>query len=309
LEQRSHKSLLEKLSRIANTKTGILVVLIGPIQFLLFLILLTPFLIEIFLSLSSWDPSKGNWWMAKFDFGSGFLTVLQDSRFLLALGRTAMFVGIAVAAEFLIGLYLANLVSKSFRGKRVVFSVFLLPMFVMPLIVGYTFWMIFQPSGPLDHVLTLATGIDFMSTFWLANGILAWIALIVTDVWHWTPFMFLILYSGLVSLPENPISAAKVLGASDWQVFKDIKMPMLRNIIVIALVIRAMEAMKLFDEIYLMTGGGPGFDTETISMYTFTTAITTARIGYGSTAAIIVLLISLILIITAVRPVLLAREK
>lgn len=309
MEERKKKSLLEKLSRIANTKTGITVVLIGPIQFLLFLILLTPFLIEIFLSLSSWDPTKGNWWMAKFDFGSGFLQILQDTRFLLALGRTAMFVAFAVAAEFLIGLYLANLVAKSFRGKKVVFSVFLLPMFVMPLIVGYTFWMIFQPSGPIDHVLTLATGMDFMSTRWLSNGTLAWIALIVTDIWHWTPFMFLILYSGLVSLPENPISAAKVLGASDWQVFKDIKIPMLRNIIIIALVIRAMEAMKLFDELYLMTGGGPGFDTETISMYTFTTAIMTARIGYGSTAAIIILLISLVLVITAVRPVLLAREK
>jgi len=309
MEENNNRSLLEKLSRIANTKTGIVILLIGPIQFLLFLILLTPFLIEIFLSLSSWDPAKGNWWMAKFDFGLGFLTILQDPRFLMALGRTAMFVGLAVPAEFLIGLYLANLVSKNFRGKKVVFSLFLLPMFVMPLIVGYTFWMIFQPSGPIDHVLTIATGIDFMSTPWLSNATLAWIALIITDVWHWTPFMFLILYSGLVSLPENPISAAKVLGASEWQVFKDIKIPMLRNIIIIALVIRAMEAVKLFDEIYLMTGGGPGFDTETISMYTFTTAIITARIGYGSTAAIIVLLISLVLIITAVRPVLLIREK
>jgi len=309
LGQSKERSFLEKLSRIVNTKTGIVVVLVGPIQFLLFLILLTPFLIEIFLSLSNWNPAKGDWWTASFDFGMGFLRIMQDTRFLLAMGRTAMFVLFAVAAEFLIGLYLANLVSKSFRGRKAVFSIFLLPMFVMPLIVGYTFWMIFQPSGPIDHLLTLATGIDFMSTRWLSDGTLAWIALIATDIWHWTPFMFLILYSGLISLPENPISAAKVLGASDWQVFKDVKIPMLRNIIIIAVVIRAMEAMKLFDELYLMTGGGPGFDTETISMFTFTTAIMNARIGYASTAAIVVLLVSLLLIITAVRPVLLVREK
>lgn len=303
------KSFVAKLSRIVNTKTGLVVVLVGPIQFLLFLILLTPFLIEIFLSLSNWNPEKGNWWTASFDFGLGFVRVLQDTRFLLALARTGMFVLFAVGAEFLIGLYLANLVSKSFHGKKAVFSIFLLPMFIMPLIVGYTFWMIFQPAGPLDHVLTLSTGIDFMSTQWLSNGTLSWIALIATDVWHWTPFMFLILYSGLMSLPENPISAAKVLGASSWQIFKDIKIPMLRNIIIIALVIRAMEAMKFFDEIYLMTGGGPGFDTETISMYTFTVAITNSQIGYAATGAIIVLLICLVLIIAAVRPVLLVREK
>jgi multiple sugar transport system permease protein len=309
LTETKDKSLIAKLSRIANSRTGIVLVLVGPIQFLLFLILLTPFLIEIFLSLSNWNPTRGNWWTASFDFGLGFVRVLQDTRFLSALARTGMFVLFAVGAEFFLGLYLANLVSKSFHGKKAVFSIFLLPMFIMPLIVGYTFWMIFQPAGPLDHVLTLSTGLDFMSTRWLANGTLGWIALIATDIWHWTPFMFLILYSGLMSLPENPISAAKVLGASGWQIFKDIKIPMLRNIIIIAVVIRAMEAMKLFDELYIMTGGGPGFDTETISIYTFTTAITTAQIGYASTGAIVILLICLVLIITAVRPVLLAKEK
>ncbi|MEM2910869.1 MAG: sugar ABC transporter permease [Nitrososphaerota archaeon] len=303
------KPWLKRISRALNTKTGITLTLVGPIQFLLFLILLTPFLIEIYLSLTNWDPTKGSWWMAQFDLGLSYLTLLRDKRFLYSLGRTAMFVLFAVGGEFLIGLYLANLVSKSFRGKKAVFSILLLPMFMMPLIVGYAFWMIFQPSGPLDHVLTVLTGINFMDTPWLAHGKLAWIALILTDIWHWTPFMFLILYSGLMSIPENPVSAAKVLGASDWQVFKDIKLPMLRNIIIIALVIRAMEAMKFFDELYLMTGGGPGFDTETISMYTFTTAVINSRIGYGSAAALIILLISLILITFAVRPVLLERER
>jgi multiple sugar transport system permease protein len=306
---KGNNTWVKKISRALNTKTGLALTLVGPIQFLLFLILLTPFLIEIYLSLSNWDPTKGNWWTAHFDLGLGYLSLLRDKRFLFSLGRTGMFVLFAVGGEFLIGLYLANLVSKSFKGKKAVFSILLLPMFVMPLIVGYAFWMIFQPSGPLDHVLTVLTGINFMDTPWLAHGTLAWIALILTDIWHWTPFMFLILYSGLISIPENPVSAAKVLGATDWQVFKDIKLPMLRNIIIIALVIRAMEAMKFFDELYLMTGGGPGFATETISMYTFTTAIVNSRIGWGSSAAIIILLISLLLITVAVRPVLIERRE
>jgi len=215
-----------------------------------------------------------------------------------------MLVACAVAGEFLIGLYLANLLSKTFRGKRLVFSLLLSPMFVMPIVVGYAFWMIFQPAGPLDHFFTVITGINLMATPWLSRANLAWIALILTDIWHWTPFMFLVLYAGLMSIPENPINAAKVLGASGWQIFKDIKLPMMKNVIIIAIVIRSMEVMKFFDELFIMTGGGPGFDTETISMFTFTQAISNSRIAYGSTAAIIILLISLILVVKAVRPVL-----
>jgi len=219
-----------------------------------------------------------------------------------------MLVAFAVGGEFLIGLHLANLLSKTFRGKKTFFSLLLSPMFVMPIVVGYTFWMIFQPAGPLDHFLTLITGVDLMSTKWLSKASLAWAALIFTDIWHWTPFMFLILYAGLMSIPENPVSAAKVLGASSWQIFKDIKLPMMRNVIIIAIVIRTLEAMKFFDELFVMTGGGPGFDTETISMFTFTQAISNSRIAYGSTAAIVILLISLVLVVRAVRPVLVEKR-
>jgi multiple sugar transport system permease protein len=133
------------------------------------------------------------------------------------------------------------------------------------------------------------------------------IAIILTDIWQWTPFMFLIMTAGVLSLPENPVMAAKVLGASDWQTFRYVKLPMLKNIIIIALVIRFMEALKIFDAPFIMTGGGPGFHTETISIYAFVASIVNGRLGYGSSLALILLIIFLLIITPSVRPILRRR--
>ncbi len=286
-----------------NSKWGLILILVGPIHALLFSLLLFPFLLEIFVALSSWTPYGGEWWQAEFNYGINFQKLIVDLRFLLSIGRTALITGIAVGAEFIFGLILALTFTRRFKGKKVLVSLFLVPMFIMPIIVGYDFWMLLQPSGPINHAISVITGTEF-SVKWLARPNLAVFSIIITDIWHWTPFMFLILMSGLLAVPENPVHAAKVLGASTWQIFKDIKLPMIKNIILIAVVIRAMEVMKLFDEIYIMTGGGPGFATETISLYTYTMGLVNARFGFASAAAIIILLMTLIIISKIVRPVL-----
>ena len=285
-----------------NSKWGIILILVGPIHALLFSLLLFPFLLEIFVALSAWTPYGGEWYRADFNYGVHFQKLATDLRFLTSIGRTVLITVIAVTLEFTCGLILALTFTRRFKGKRVLVSLFLIPMFIMPIIVGYDFWMLLQPSGPINHALSVVTGLD-ITTKWLAHSDLAVFSIILTDVWHWTPFMFLILMSGLLAVPENPVHAAKVLGASTWQIFKDIKLPMLKNIILIAVVIRALEVMKLFDEIYIMTGGGPGFATETISLYIYTMGLVNARFGYGTAAAIIILLLTLIIISKIVRPV------
>ena len=290
----------------ADKPVGRFLLLQGPIQALLFSILLFPFLLEIYLSLSAWEPGPTPWFLAEFNYGQSFVQIVQDIRFLLSVGRTFLITGIAVTAEFLLGLAGALIFSKSFRGKKVLTSIFLIPMFFMPIIVAYNFWMIFQPQGPLNYIISLIIGRPFLLP-WLSREIPALIAIILTDIWEWTPFMFLIMTSGIMALPENPISAAKVLGASDWQVFRMVKLPMLKNIIIIALVIRFMEAIKIFDTPFIMTGGGPGFATETLSIYTFIISIQNGRLGYGAAAALILLISILLLITPAVRPILRRR--
>ena len=293
------------LDFIDNPKNRFLV-LLGPIHVVLFLVLLFPFLLMIFLSLSGWEPGKISWWLAQFNYGIGFINVFTDARFIYSFLRTFLIVAPAVGVEFVFGLIGALLFSKTFRGKKLIATFFLIPMFFMPVVVGYNFWMIFQPRGPLNYIVGLMVGRDFELS-WLSDRYAAIAALIIADVWQWTPFMFLLMTAGVLSLPENPIMAAKVLGASDWQIFRHIKLPMLKNIIVIALIIRLMEALKLFDMPFIMTGGGPGFHTETISIYAFVVSIVSGRLGYGSSLALIILIVFLLIIAPSVRPILRRR--
>ena len=137
---------------------------------------------------------------------------------------------------------------------------------------------------------------------WLTRETPAIIAVIVAEVWQWTPLMFLILLSGLVGLPEDQMRAATMLGASFWQKFRYLMLPMLTPIIVIALVIRFMEAVKIFDSIFLMTAGGPARATETLSIYMYKAAFQQVRWSFAAAAAITVLVIMTIIASYALRP-------
>jgi len=289
--------------RYLSTPKGLSLILVGPALALFFLILIFPFMVEMYLSYTPWQPRQGDWWKTEFIGPSNYVILLtRDSRFLLSLVRTVFFVMVVVSIEFAIGLLLAITFTRRFRGKRTIFSILLLPMMVIPIIVANDFRMIFQPNGPFNYLISVLLGRPVIID-WLADPNLVWVTLIVTDVWHWTPFMFLILLAGLVSLPQNPIDAAKVLGGSEWQIFKDIKLPLMKNITLIAIVIRAMEAKNIFDEIYIMTGGGPGTATETLSMYTYVFGAVNFRVGYASAAAIITLILVVIIIGFAIRPI------
>jgi len=297
-------SATRKALQFLSTSKGLALILVGPVLTLFLCIMFVPFLLEMYLSYTPWHPRQGDWWKTVFIGPSNYIDLISsDSRFLLSLARTLLFVVIAVGIEFGIGLLLATAFTRRFTGKRILFSILLLPMMVMPIIVGYDFYMIFQPRGPFNSILSMMVG-QPTTIDWLIDPNLVWIALLMTDAWHWTPFMFLILLAGLASLPKNPVDAAKVLGASAWQIFKDIKLPLMKNIIVIALVIRAMEAKNLFDEIYIMTGGGPGTATETISIYTYIFGAVNFRVGYTSAAAIIILIVTVTIIGLAIRPIL-----
>jgi multiple sugar transport system permease protein len=175
-----------------------------------------------------------------------------------------------------------------------------MPMMVMPVVVGYTFWMLFQSNGPINQILGALFAV---SPEWFRSAPLAWTAIIVTEVWHWTPLFFLIMLSGLNNLPENPIRAAIILGASPRQVFWRIVLPMLKPVIVVAFVIRFMEIVKLFDEVFMLTRGGPSTSTETISLYIYKLAFQDFQLAYGAAAAFLVLLGTLLAVHLLLTPV------
>jgi multiple sugar transport system permease protein len=278
--------------------------LMWPAQLVLLLIIIFPLGLEVYISLTSWTPTKGgNWWEAYklWDWGKNYVDVLTDGAFWQALARTFLIVGIAVPLEFLLGLGLAFLFLDEFKGKRILHTINLIPMMIVPAITGYMFFMLFQTNGPVNAILSIVSG-KAVAIPWLTTETTALISVILADVWQWTPLMFLILLSGLMGMPEDQMRAAAMLGASFWQRFRYLMLPMLKPVIVIALVIRFMEAVKIFDAIFLMTGGGPAKATESLSIYMYKAAFLNLRWSYAAAAAMIVLVIITIIASYALRP-------
>ena len=280
-----------------------------PGQVVSLLVLIMPLVVALYMSFTNWSPTRSGLSDASFVGLDNFKELLvYDNRFLQAVGRTALLAVICLSLEFMLGLALATLFLRTFRGQKILFSAFLTPMMVLPVVVGYTFWMLFQSNGPVNQVLALVgvSGVE-----WFRGTKLAFLAVVLTEVWHWTPLFFLILLSGLNAVPENPVRAAVILGASPRQVFWRIVLPALRPVIVVAFVIRAMEIIKIFDEVFLLTRGGPGSSTETISLYIYKLAFNDFQLAYGAAAAFLVLAGSLLmvhLLMIPVRDQLLARK-
>lgn len=283
-------------------------ILILPAQILLFFIILFPLACEIYLSLTSWSPTRGgNWWNAHqfWQWFQNYWELFHDINFINAILRTFLIVVIAVPIEFFLGMGLAFLFLENFPGKRIFHSIILMPMMIVPAVAGYMFYMLFQSTGPLNYILSKLFFREITYT-WLNNQFTALLAIMIVDIWEWTPLMFLILLAGLVSLPENQMKAATILGASPWQKLTMLTLPMMKPIIIIAFIIRGMEAVKIFDPIFLLTSGGPGRATESISVYMYKEAFFNLRWSYMAGAGILILILMSILTMFALKPL---REK
>jgi multiple sugar transport system permease protein len=275
----------------------------------LFLLLLAlPFILTIYISLLRWRANRP-FEQASFEGLANYVRVLAEPEFWWSLGRTFYFAGVAVSFELLVGFLLAMLVHRDFRGRKVYITIFLMPMMVVPVVGGYNFSMIYVDSGPLNQLLA-----PFLAPFgidprirWLSHPAAAQWAIILADVWQWTSLTFLIFLSGFAALPQELINAARVMGASRWQIFWRVQLPLLKPAIVIAVVIRTMEALKLFDQAVLLTFGGPGDATQTIAFFLWRQVWQFNKYSFGAAASVLLLLLFAALIYGGIY--LLVRER
>lgn len=288
-----------------TAKFGFLMTLPALI-FLLFIVIF-PILSSIYLSLSEWSPLTGGgtrWYEAYKFWGwlSNYWNILRDTEFLMAILRTFVIVAVVVPVEFFIGLVLAFLFRENFPGKKIFHSIILMPMMIVPAVAGFVFYMIFQGEGPINMLLS---GLAFkeVSILWLQGRVSAIIAIMIADIWQWSPFMFLILLSGLMALPEDQINAAIILGASKWQRFRMVLFPLMKPVIIISLIFRGMEAVKIFDAIWLMTTGGPGTATETISVYMYKHGFKYLRWSWVAAGGVLILILMTIISMQALKPI------
>ncbi len=275
----------------------------------LFLLLLAlPFVLTIYISLLKWRANRP-FEQAYFQGFVNYARVLTEPEFWWALGRTFYLAGVAVSLELVLGFCLAMLVHQEFRGRKVYMTIFLVPMMIVPVVVGYNFSMIYIDSGPLNQLLT-----PFLSPFginprirWLSHPAAAQWAIILADVWQWTSLTFLIFLSGFSALPRDLIHAARVMGASRWQILWRIQLPLLKPAIIVAVVIRSMEALKLFDQAVLLTFGGPGESTQTIAFFLWRQVWQFNKYSFGAAASVLLLLLFATLIYGGIY--LLVRER
>jgi multiple sugar transport system permease protein len=264
-----------------------------PTQVLLIFIVVFPLVMQIYISLTWWTPLDGSpWYMAweSWSWFDNYVELFRDGDLRASVGRTLLFVAIAVPIEFTLGLILAALFYEGVAGRPVLHSIILMPMMIVPAVSGYIFFLIFQQTGPLNALLGLELN-------WLNDVNRAFIAVIIADVWQWTPLMFLILFAGLMSVPDDQMKAATILGASWWQRFTRIALPRIKAVIIIAIALRAIECLKIFDMLFVMTGGGPGVATESLSLFLYKATFQSLEWSYVAAVGITVLV--LLSVITA----------
>ncbi len=230
-----------------------------------------------------------------------FERVVDDPIGRYSLVVTAFLSGSSVAIEFFLGLLVALVMVKSFRGRGLVMSILIVPLFISPVIVGQAWTLLLQrPFGPTNYILSQILGTD-VTISWLTESPWLYFSLILADVWQWTPFMFVILLAGLTAIPPNLYEAAELDGVSPWQAFWYITLPHLTPMILLALTFRLLDAIRMFDTIFIMTGGGPGTKTFTASYYLYTIGFTQFHLSQATAGSWLFLIITALVIVLLVR--------
>lgn len=262
-----------------------------PGRVILLLITIIPTIYALILSLQDYNLAQVD--NKKFVFLQNYLDIFMDDRFWNSLKVTLTFTGISLCAELFLGMLIALCLSKRICLKGIAQVGILLPMIMTPVVVALFWKMFYDPQfGNLNYflsVLGLGTIDPLSSRKWVI------LALGIVDIWEWTPYVALILLSGLQALPLEPYEAAKVDGSNGWQTFRYITVPLLRPVISIAVVFRFMDLFKWMDTIYVMTSGGPGIATETLSYYAYLNNFKFLNVGYASALCIVMLLIVLVI--------------
>ncbi|HEY3228739.1 MAG TPA: sugar ABC transporter permease [Roseiflexaceae bacterium] len=228
-----------------------------------------------------------------------YQNLLADANFRGSVATTLIYTVAATAIEFVLGMALALLLKDDLPLQGIIRSTLIIPMIVAPVVVGIVWRLLYSSDvGLVGYVTQLITGEPISL---LSSPALALPALILVDIWEWTPFMFLILLAGIQSLPQEPFEAARVDGASAWGSFRLLMLPMLRPVIMVAVLIRAMDAFTVFDQVYVLTQGGPGTATEVATLMVYKTAFRFSQIGYGAAMAIALLALVMALSVAIVR--------
>lgn len=290
---------MRKVKKPILTREEIIgILMITPALVVLALVYFYPLGYNIDLSFSNWPIKEA---LPKYYVGlDNYARLFSDKDFQTVIYNTLFFTILSVPTEFFIGLGLALLLNREIKGKNVFITILALPMIVAPVIAALAWkWLYFYDYGALNYVLSF---VGVQPIRWMSDVNYAIYSIIIADVWTTTPFMMLILYAGLQMIPTQLYEAAKIDGASHWNIFWRITLPSLKSVLIVALMIRTIDAFtKLFDMVYVITGGGPGYATEVLPTFGYREAFTFFEFGRGAAVTMITLLLSAIMVVIILR--------
>jgi ABC-type sugar transport system permease subunit len=232
---------------------------------------------------------------------ANYATLAADARFWAALAHTGVFTAITVTLELVLGLALAKGLDAMRRGRAAARVVLLLP-WAVPTVVAALVWrFMFEGRTGVANTILVQLGTLDEPVAWLVGNVTAWIPLILADVWKTTPFVALLLLAGLQSIPDDVHEAARLDGAGPWRRFASITLPLLTPALLVAGLFRTLDALRVFDLVYVLTNGGPGTATESISLYTFDQMLQNLRFGLGSAAAMVTFAVAFVVALVWIR--------
>lgn len=251
-----------------------------------------PFFYVLYVAFHRWNPFGASPDMS-FNGAANFRRLVHDPEFLMSVALTLKFALFAVGSEVIIGYFLAQLLMKDFPGKAFFRTIHTLPLIVAPIVVGSVWRLMTTPSiGIIPYELHQWFGIDMNIG---RDATVAFIFTVIMDIWHWTPLVTLTLLAALLALPKDPFEQAEIDGANRRQIFWHITLPMIRPAILATVFIRMMDALRTVDEVWMLTGGGPGAATRYLGLHIWKIVFPKTDYGYGSAISIIVLYLTLVM--------------
>lgn len=273
-----------------SNRTGWL--LLSPTLIILFLVGFLPFLYILYVGFFDWNVFSAEDGMF-FAGVNNYRRLVFDERFLSSVWRTLLFTFFAVVSQLILGYLLAQTLTRDFPGKTIFRVVHTIPLMVAPIAVGAIWRLLAIPGlGPVPFFLD--EWFDFNYNIG-TNSTHAFITTILMDIWHWTPLVTLTMLAGLTSIPQEPVEAAQVDGASRWQVFRFITLPYMKPVILSTVFIRVMDALRTVDEVFMLTGGGPGQATEYTGIHIFRVVFPKTDYGYGAAMSLLTLYLTIVL--------------
>jgi multiple sugar transport system permease protein len=261
----------------------------APAVVTLFLIVIIPIAFNLTLAFNKWTIGLGQ---PRFIGLGNFIELLSDERVLNGVKVMIYFSGLSLSLEMVLGLLIAVYFSRQFKGSEIVQAIYILPFAATPVAVALIWRIMLNPEiGVLNYMLQ---SVGLPRSLWVSSTNTVVPALVLVDVWKWTPMVTLIVLAGLKSLPHEPYEAARVDGATSLQIFWYITLPLIRPVLIAALMLRSLDNLKEFDMIYTITQGGPGIASETLYLYSYNVGFSFFKAGYGSALMVVVFLIVLV---------------